>query len=96
MATPLHFLIIERLREHWRAHDNKYPQRVLLTPAQHQQMNDWRHMSETGELDKAKHPKAVAGEKFMGVLIEHDERTVGVMIDVNGVEIPLQAPTAAP
>lgn len=96
MSTPLHFLIIERLREHWKAHDGKYPQRVLLTPAQHQQMNDWRTMSRTGEMDKSKYPKAEAGEKFMGVLIEHSDTTPGVMVDVNGAEIPLQAPPAAP
>lgn len=92
MSTPLHFLIIERLREHWKAHDGKYPRCVLLTPAQHQAMNDWRHMSRTGELDKTKYPRAVAGEKFMGVLIDHDESTLGVMVDVNGMEIPLQGP----
>lgn len=92
--TPLHFLIIESLRQHWKAHDNKYPQRVLLTKEQHQAMNNWRCMSQTGELDPAKYPKAVAGEKFMGVLIEHDPNTPGVMVDINGVEIPLQAPAA--
>lgn len=94
-TTPLHFLIIDRLREHWKAHDNKYPQRVILTPAQHQTMNDWRYMATRRETDPSKGPRAQAGEKFMGVPIEHSETTPGVMVDVNGVEIPLQAPAAA-
>lgn len=93
--TPLHFLIIERLREHWKAHDNKYPQRVLLTLEQHQSMTDWRYMAKSWQPDASKGPRAESGEKFMGVLIEHDPNTPGVMVDVNGVEIPLQAPPAA-
>ena len=95
MATPLHFQIIARLREHWKAHDSKYPQCVRLTPAQHQEMNDWRYMATRRETDPPKGPKAQAGEKFMGVVIEHVDSTPGVMVDVNGVEVPLQAPPAA-
>lgn len=95
MATPLYFLISNALSAHWKAHDNRYPQKILLTPVQHQALSDYRYMASTGETSPKKAPRAVAGEKFMGILIEHDHNTPGVMIDVNGAEIPLQAPRAA-
>ncbi len=94
MASPLYFQITSALSAHWKAHGGKYPQRVLLTPAQHQGLCDYRHMASTAEPTAANAPRAAAGEKFMGVLIEHAESTPGVMIGVDGVEIPLQAPPA--
>ena len=93
-STPF-FLIIGRLRGHWKAHHGKYPQRVLLTPPQHQDMNDWHHLPPNWRDGQVRHPKAVAGEKFMEVLIGHNPNTPGVMDDVNGVQIPPQAPPAA-
>lgn len=94
MSTPLYFQITAALSAHWKAHGNKYPQKILLTPTQHQGLCDYRYMAGTGEPSPAKAPRAAAGEKFMGVLIEHDDRTPGVMVGVDGVEIPLQAPAA--
>lgn len=95
MSATLYFQLITALTTHWKAHGGKYPQRVLLTPAQHQGLCDYRYMASTGQPDAKKGPRAHAGEKFMGMLIEHDELTIGVVVDVDGVEIPLQAPATA-
>ncbi|MDP4076266.1 hypothetical protein [Acidovorax sp. A1169] len=84
--------IQQALSAHWAAHDKKYPQKVILTPDQHQALNDMRATVSTGQPSKG--PKPLAGEKFMGVLIEHDINTPGVMIGVDGVETPLQQPAA--
>jgi hypothetical protein len=93
MASHIYQAIQTALSAHWAAHDKKYPQKVVITPAQHQELNDMRATVSTGQPTKG--PKPVAGEKFMGVLIEHDHNTPGVMIDVNGVEQPLQPPAAS-
>lgn len=85
--------IQQALSAHWAAHDKKYPQKVIITPDQHQALNDMRATVSTGQPTKG--PKPVAGEKFIGVLIEHDINTPGVMIGVDGVETPLQAPPAS-
>jgi len=89
MSTSLYLPIQQALSAHWKNHGGKYPQKVILTLAQHQAINDVRFMAQTGVAGKGVAP--VAGEKLMGVLIEHDSATPGVMIDVNGLEIPLQA-----
>lgn len=89
MSTPLYFLLIQAVSTHWTSHENKYPLKMLLTPAQHQALCDYRYMASTGLASAEKAPKAVAGEKFMGVPILHDANTLGVLIDVNGIEIPV-------
>lgn len=93
MASHIYHAIQQALSAHWAAHDKKYPQKVILTPAQHQELNDMRTTVSTGQPSKG--PKPVAGEKFMGVPIEHSPNTPGVMIDMNGAEIPLQTSPAA-
>lgn len=93
MPTPLYLLIQQALAAHWKTHDNRYPQKVVLTPAQHQALNDLRQVVATGK-SGAKGATPMPGEKFMGVPIEHAPATPGVMIAVDGMEIPLQAPPA--
>lgn len=92
MASHIYHAIQQALSAHWAAHDKKYPQKVIITPDQHQALNDMRTTVSTGLPSKG--PKPAPGEKFMGVLLEHDINTPGVMIGVDGVEIPLQAPPA--
>lgn len=89
MSIPIYFLLTNALVAHWKAHDNKYPQKVLLTPVQHQALCEYRYMASSSKPSADRASRAVAGEKFMGVLIEHNDTTPGVMVAIDGTEIPL-------
>ena len=86
MSITLYLCIQQALTAYWKAHDNQYPAKIILTPAQHESLNDLRRLAATtGRLSA----KAAPGEKFMGVPIEHAPDTPGVMIAIDGTVIPL-------
>lgn len=77
--------LVTALKAHWKAHNNAYPQTFILSSADHATLKDAR----------ASISKAVTGEalddhrKFMGVKLEVNDSSPGVVIAVDGTEIPL-------
>lgn len=67
---------------HWKANDNAYPKKFILTPEQHSGYVDARRAGIGG-------PKANVAE-HMGVPIEVSDSTPGVMVALDGSEVTLQ------
>jgi hypothetical protein len=82
MAT-LYLTMTEKLSAHWRANNNAYPQKFVLTPAQRAEYDESRRLCHAP-------PESIGEPKHMGVLIEIDENTPGVMVAADGTEVALQ------
>lgn len=85
MAT-FYDLALQAIRKHWAENENAYPQKLLLTPAQYDELMRARrngrvaiNMGDDG-LDK---------ERFMGVPLAQSESTLGVLVTADGQEWPL-------
>ena len=74
------------LSAHWKAHDNKYPQKVVLSTAQHADLMRRRTMTKT-ETEAAQ----VDPAHFMGVAIEIDDAAPGALISVDGTTVAIDA-----
>ncbi|MDQ0082961.1 hypothetical protein J2W35_003320 [Variovorax boronicumulans] len=84
MAT-LYLTMTEKLSAHWRANNNAYPQKFVLSTA----LRD-EYIRDLG-LITSNHGKTVPmPEKHMGVPIEVVENTPGVMVAADGTEVALQ------
>lgn len=84
MAT-LYLAMTEKLTSHWRANNNAYPQKFMLSPAQRDEYLQCLRTMTTNQ------GKAItAAERHMGVLIEVAENTPGVMVAADGVEVALR------
>lgn len=81
MAT-LFLSMTEAVMNHWKANDNAYPKKFILTPEQHDGYVESRRAGIGGA-------KANTSE-HMGVLVEVSESTPGVMVAVDGTEVTLQ------
>jgi hypothetical protein len=79
--------LVAALRGHWKAHAEAYPQKFILSPAQH------RELTETVASVRKGIAAAPADDpmKFMGARLEIQEGSPGLMVAVDGVETPLQA-----
>lgn len=89
---PIYTDIIQAFRAHWTAHDNKYPKQLTLSPAQ---ATEFEYQRATGGVGIAGHQKPERN-RFWGTPIVEDPASPGVLVGVDGVEIPLQQPPAAP
>ena len=74
------------LSVHWKAHDNKYPQKLVLSTSQHADLMRRRKMTKT-ETEAAQ----VDPARFMGVAIEIDDAAPGALIAVDGSLVGLDA-----
>ncbi|SOD27682.1 hypothetical protein SAMN05518800_3247 [Variovorax sp. YR752] len=84
MAT-LYLTMTEKLSAHWRANNNAYPQKFVLSPALRDQ---YLHSM---SLVTSNHGRTITmPEKHMGVRIEIDEHSPGVMVAADGTEVALQ------
>lgn len=73
------------IADHWKAHENRYPQKVILPPAQLEALIALRQTGLRGLGGKA-----LADETtFLGVPLEQDPATAGVLIAHDGSEIPI-------
>ena len=72
----------EAVIAHWKANDNAYPKKFILTPEQHKGYVDARRAGIGG-------PKANVAE-HMGVPVEVSDSTPGVMVASDGSEVTLQ------
>lgn len=82
MAT-LYLTMTEKLSAHWKATNNTYPQKFVLTPAQRREYDESRRMCGAD-------PKTLGEPKHMGVPIEVAESTPGMMVAADGTEVSLQ------
>jgi hypothetical protein len=85
--STLYLSMTEKLVTHWKANSNAYPQKFVLTSAQR------------GEYDKSRlmcgaAPESIGETKHMGVPIEIDEASPGVMVAADGAEVSLVSPGA--
>ncbi|QNK67822.1 hypothetical protein [Variovorax sp. PAMC26660] len=82
MAT-LYLSMTEKLSAHWKANNNAYPQKFVLTPAQRHEYDESCRMCGAD-------PKTIGDPQHMGVLIEIAENTPGVMVAADGTEVTPQ------
>ncbi|MDP9898185.1 hypothetical protein [Variovorax ginsengisoli] len=77
--------VIAAIQQHWRAHDNKYPQKIVLASAQHHSLMDIRRigrtaLAATGEIE---------ADRFMGTALEIDDTSPGIVVSIDGVRTAL-------
>ena len=77
----LYLLMTEGVINHWKANNNAYPQKFILTPEQHAGYAESRRTGIGG-------PKSDVHE-HMGVPVEISENTPGVMIAADGSKVSL-------
>lgn len=76
--------ITNALSAHWKAHENKYPQKLVLSTSQHADLMRRRTMTKT-ETEAAQ----VDPARFMGVTLEIDDADPGALIAVDGTKVAL-------
>lgn len=80
--ASLFLSMTEAVMNHWKANDNVYPKKFILTPEQHEGYVESRRAGIGGA-------KANISE-HMGVPVEVAEGTPGVMVAADGTEVTLQ------
>lgn len=83
--TTLYLQMTEKLAEHWKANSNAYPKKFILSPA----LCD-AYLVDLRLLNNNIGKEVTLPEKHMGVPIEVDEASPGVMLAVDGTETSLQ------
>ena len=76
--SPIHTVhkrVCHTFLRHWKAHNNAYPKLIKMTPEELRQFNIVNSFGKPDEL--------------WGVPIEVDRNTTGVMVAVDGTEMPL-------
>ncbi|MET3464094.1 hypothetical protein [Variovorax atrisoli] len=84
MAT-LYLQMTDKLSVHWRAHNNVYPRKFVLSPALRAEC-----LKCLSWVPDARVRVTTISEKHMGVPIEIDEPSPGVMVALDGTEMALQ------
>lgn len=79
--------LVRVIADHWKANDNRYPQKIILTPAQFEALSEYRRIGRLALNDD----KAVEVSKFLGVPLEQDPGTPGLLIASDGSGIPVVA-----
>lgn len=79
--------VTRAIADHWKANENKYPQKIVLTPAQLQELSELCKLGRLALNDD----NPVDEAKFLGVAIEQDPSTPGVLIAHDGSEIAAAA-----
>ena len=82
--TTLYLQMTDKLSAHWRAHNNAYPKKFVLSPAlRDEYLRCLQLITIPGGRD-------MSVTKHMGVPIEIDEASPGVMVAADGTEVALQ------
>ncbi|MDN6886590.1 hypothetical protein QMO14_23650 [Variovorax sp. CAN2819] len=82
--TTLYLQMTEKLSAHWRENNNAYPRKFVLSPAlRDEYLRNLGLVTIPGERD-------MSATKHMGVPIEIDEASPGVMVAADGSEVALQ------
>ena len=84
LMTTLYLQMTDKLSAHWRDHNNAYPKKFVLSPAlRDEYLRCLQLITIPGERD-------MSVTKHMGVPIEIDEASPGVMVAIDGTEVALQ------
>jgi len=83
--TTLYLQMTEKLSAHWRANNNSYPQKFVLSPA----LRD-TYLGDLRLLNNNVGKTVTMPVKHMGVPIEIDDASPGVMVAADGAEVALQ------
>ena len=75
------------IADHWKAQENKYPQKVILTPAQLEALIALRRTGLRG----LGGGQLADESKFLGVPLEQNPATPGVLIAHDGSEVAIVA-----
>lgn len=78
--------VISAIKQHWQAHGNQYPRKIVLTSAQHRSLMDIRRigrtaLAATGEIEV---------DRFMGTPLEIDDASAGIVVSLDGEQVALQ------
>lgn len=77
--------LLAALKAHWKAHNNAYPQKFILSPADNEVLKNAR-----GSINKAVTGKEFSDHAtFMDVKIEVRDGSPGIVVAVDGTETPL-------
>lgn len=80
--------VVRAITAHWKTHDSKYPRKIVLTPNQLNELNESRRLGRIalGEAQPVTEPN------FLGVPLEEDLDTPGMLIAFDGSEVAVGAP----
>ena len=95
--SDVYMNVVNALRAHWQNHNNAYPQKIVLTPSQAEQLLELQRVGMVPFPDARTTPRI---DRFMNTPVETDASTSGVLIAVDGSEVSIEppavpAPTAA-
>jgi len=79
--------LLTALKAHWKAHNNAYPQKFIISPADNATLKDARASINVAVTGKPLDDHTT----FMGVKIEVNDSSPGVMVAGDGTETPLSA-----
>lgn len=85
--SSIHQSITDAIRAHWQAHNNAYPQKIILSPAQNLELREMQRIAGIGQGKPADAP--LRTDKFLGVIIEVEASSTGVLIAHDGTQHPL-------
>lgn len=77
--------LVDAIAQHWKAHDNKYPQKIVLTQAQ---LDDLVEQRRTGRI-ALNIDTEVERETFLGVRLEVDSAGPTMLIAIDGAQVPI-------
>lgn len=81
----IHETLVRAISDHWKAHDNQYPQKIVLGTAQYGAFVELRRIGRLALGDDG----PVAETEFMGVPLEQDASSPGALIAVDGSPVAL-------
>ena len=88
-SSEIYMKVVNALRSHWQAHDNAYPQKIVLSPAQADQLLQLQRVGMVPFPDARTTPRI---DSFMGAVIEVDAASSGVMISIDGTQTSIESP----
>ena len=87
MSSDIYMNVVHALRAHWQAHDNAYPQKLILSPSQADRLLELQRVGMVPFPDARTTPRR---DRFMGATIEVDASTSGVIVAVDGTQSPIE------
>ena len=85
--SNIYELAVAAIRDHWKKHDNQYPQKLVMSTAQHQSLMGQRKLGQIGIGTSNELPT----DNFMGTPIEIDDSVPASVVAVDGTVSPLIA-----
>lgn len=85
-SISLYLPLVAAIRDHWKSNDNAYPIKAVMTTDQHRELVEQRRVARCGIGERG----AFEERKFLGVPIEIDDTSPGVLIAKDGTVVPLK------